>query len=192
MPHITISTWLTLARLIISPLFLPLLIVYFLPIQDIFINFAMAIVFTLFVLTDFFDGYLARKYCQVTTLGKILDPIADKFLTYSTLIALLAIHKIYFYWVVLLIGREFFVMGLRLIAAEHSFTIPVSNQGKFKTCVQMVLLIFLIVNPYQQLGLIDAFWWNITESFLLCATLVSSVISAYTYYQSFMKTFFSK
>lgn len=152
----------------------------------------MALIFTLFVLTDFFDGYLARKYCQVTTLGKILDPIADKFLVYSTLIALLAINKIYFYWVVLLIGREFFVMGLRLIAAEHNFSIPVSSQGKLKTCIQMILLIYLIINPYQQAGLQGAFFWNGVEIILLMTTMFFSVVSAYTYYQSFMKTFFSK
>ena len=182
--EVTFPTWLTLARLILSPLLLPFLLVTYLPLNDLHTNIVLAVIFSIFSLTDFFDGYLARRYCQETLLGKILDPIADKFLVYSTLISLLAIGKIYYYWVVVLIGREFFVMGLRLIALEYNFSIPVSAGGKLKTCFQMAFLLFTILNPYQQLGFADAEWWNGTEVFLLFMTLLFSLTSAWEYYQS--------
>jgi CDP-diacylglycerol--glycerol-3-phosphate 3-phosphatidyltransferase len=187
MISITLATWFTLIRLALSPLVLPFLLVYFLPFNDLLLNFIVAIIFTFLALTDFFDGYLARKYSQVTLFGKILDPIADKFLVYSTLIALLVIDKIYFYWVVLLIGREFFVMGLRLIAAEYGFSVPVSQQGKNKTAIQMILLIFLIINPYQKLGFSGAPWIFSIEHILLFFTLFLALSSAFSYYQSFIR-----
>jgi CDP-diacylglycerol--glycerol-3-phosphate 3-phosphatidyltransferase len=153
------------------------------------LNLLMAIVFIAFSLTDFFDGYLARKNGQQTILGTVLDPIADKFLCYSTLIALLVAGKIFFFWVVILIGREFFMMGLRQIALEHNFSVPVSLFGKYKTAFQMVCLTFVIVNPYQEIGF--HFYghglWNVVESILVWSTVILSVWSAKSYYQSFMK-----
>jgi CDP-diacylglycerol--glycerol-3-phosphate 3-phosphatidyltransferase len=115
---------LTLSRLILSPLLLPVLLVYLLPFNNIFINSFLGFLFFLFSITDFFDGYFARRYKQETQVGKLLDPIADKFLLYSTLIGLLAADKIFFYWVIIIIGREFFVMGLRQIAfCSSCFTV---------------------------------------------------------------------
>lgn len=180
-------TKLTLIRLIVSPLILPLLIVFIVPAQSLIANTCVAIFFSLLCLTDFFDGYIARKFRQETVFGKVLDPIADKFLVYSTLIALLAINKIYFYWVVILIGREFFVMGLRLIAAEYGIQVPVSKGGKLKTTVQMILLVILILNPYQEYGLKNAWHWNGIEQLFLGLTLFMSITSAYQYYRGFIK-----
>lgn len=184
----TIPTILTLIRLIASPLILPLLFVYLLPLHVLWINCILASIFALLSLTDFFDGYLARKLQQETVLGKVLDPLADKFLTYSALIALLAAGKIYFYWVVLLIGREFFVMGLRHVALEHQFNVPVSIWGKIKTSVQMITLIFIILNPYQPQG-IHALGWNSVEIILLALTIVLSLYSAWLYYRHFISIF---
>jgi CDP-diacylglycerol--glycerol-3-phosphate 3-phosphatidyltransferase len=93
---INTPTRLTLIRLIFSPLFLPLVLVYFLPYNNQIINGILALVFVLLSLTDFFDGYLARKYNQETALGRALDPLADKFLFFSTLIALVTIQKVFF------------------------------------------------------------------------------------------------
>ncbi len=186
MKFLTIPNILTLIRLILSPLMLPILLVYLLPFNILWINCLLAILFILFSLTDFFDGYLARKYYEVTPLGSVLDPIADKFLVYSTLVALLAINKIYFYWVVILIGREFFVMGLRLVALEHNATVSISFFGKFKTAAQMLFLTVLIANPYQSLGLTDAPTWYVLELSLLIITLVLSLVSAQKYYSACM------
>jgi len=145
------------------------------------------VLFCLLALTDFFDGYLARKFKQETTFGRVLDPIADKFLLYATLVALLAAHKIFFYWVILFIGREFFMMGLRHIALENSFSVPVVLLGKIKTTCQMIMLCVIILNPYQGLGLRGALGWNGTELLLILVSLGLSLGSAVQYYQLFMK-----
>ncbi len=179
---------LTLIRLIFSPLVLPILFVYLLPYNSLMINGCLAVLFALLSVTDFFDGYLARKYNQESTLGRVLDPLADKFLTYSALIALLAAGKIYFYWVIILIGREFFVMGLRHVALEHDFTVSVSKLSKLKTATQMVCITMIIVNPFQSLG-VNALYWNGVEMGLLLITIVLSLISAEQYYDDFMKRF---
>ncbi len=181
-------TILTLVRLIVSPLVLPVLLVYLLPLNVFWINGVLAGLFAALSLTDFFDGYLARKYNQETTLGKLLDPLADKFLTYSALIALLAANKMYFYWVVLLIGREFFIMGLRAIALEHKCSIPVSSLAKLKTFMLMACITFIILNPYQHL-LFQAVRWNGAEFALVCMALLLSLLSAQQYYVEFMRCY---
>ena len=185
--EVNIPLWLTIGRLILSPLLLPLLMVYLLPLNALWINTLLAVLFLLFGLTDFFDGYLARRYQQETGLGKILDPIADKSLVYSSLIALVAINKLYFYWAIILIGREFFVMGMRIVALEHSVSIAVSLLSKVKTAVQMAMIIFIIVNPYQQLGFSGAPAWNAIEGILIGVTLLLSLYTASEYYRSFWK-----
>lgn len=187
--NVNLPNWLTIIRLVVSPLTLPLLLVYFLPHNIVWINIGLAFLFVLFGLTDFFDGYLARRFDQETSLGKMLDPIADKFLVYSTLVALLAVGKIFFYWVIIFIGREFFVMGLRSVALEHNLSISVSLLGKVKTFFQMVLLTWIIVNPYQKFGLRAYPVWNGGELWLLIITLALSVISAQLYYTAFITAF---
>jgi len=184
-----VPNFLTLFRLIFSPLLFPVLLVYLLPLNAPFINVLLALLFILVSLTDFFDGYLARKFNQESLLGSILDPIADKFLVYATLIALLAVHKIFFYWVVILIGREFFVMGLRHMAAAHNFEVPVLPLGKIKTAFQMILLTWMIANPYQTAGFEGAPFWNIGQGIVLFGTITLSIYSAGRYYQLFMKKF---
>ena len=186
---INFPTMLTLIRLVISPLFFPFLLVYLLPYNLVWLNIALAIVFVLFCLTDFFDGYLARKYKQETGLGKMLDPIADKFLMYSTLIALLVVQKIFFYWVILFIGRELFVMGLRLVALQQRVEISVSRLGKYKTAFQMIALTMIIANPCQAIGLgfSDAALFNSIELMFLLAGLLLSLESARQYYLEFMQ-----
>jgi CDP-diacylglycerol--glycerol-3-phosphate 3-phosphatidyltransferase len=174
---------LTLVRLIISPIVLPLLLVYFLPYNIVWLNCVLAFIFVLFSLTDFFDGYLARKYNQVTALGKTLDPIADKFLIFSTLIAVLAVQKIFFFWVIVLIGREFFVMGLRQVALERGMGVPVSAGGKVKTVLQVILLTIIILNPEQAT---KASAWNMVEIIMLSATIIASLYSAGQYYSRLM------
>lgn len=179
----TLPTVLTLTRLVLSPLMLPVLLVYLLPYNNFVINIALAVLFLLLSLTDLFDGYFARKFNQVTKLGKQLDPLADKFLSYSTLVALLAAGKIFFYWVIILIGRDFFVMGLRAIAQDRGLSIPVSFFGRIKTIGLTIFLAFIIFNPYQAAGLSNS--WNMIEAFLLVIVLLLSLLSAKNYYLQF-------
>jgi len=187
-----IPTWLTLIRLFGSPLVLPFLLVYLEPLNIGWLNLVLGFLFILFAATDFFDGYLARKYGQVTAIGKVLDPIADKFLLYSTLIALLTVEKIYFYWVIILIGREIFILGLRYIASEYHFSVSVSWLAKVKTVVQMAYLVYLIINPYHNMGLGGAPGWNGLELGLLATTIFLSLFTAQQYYNRFIQQFQSK
>jgi CDP-diacylglycerol--glycerol-3-phosphate 3-phosphatidyltransferase/cardiolipin synthase len=163
---------------------MPLLLITFLPLNNITINGVLALTFGLLGLTDFFDGYLARLRGQETALGRLLDPIADKFLVYSTLIALVHTQKLFFYWAIIIIGREFFVMGLREIALFHGFHVPVSCRGKLKTVFQMIWLTFVILNPAQQLAC-KASFWNIAETLLLAITLFLTTYSALMYARDF-------
>lgn len=187
-----VPNFLTIIRLVCSPLFLPLLIVYLLPYNLFWVNCIVAAFFCFFALTDFFDGYLARKFNQETAIGRVLDPIADKFLLYATLVALLAADKIFFYWVILFIGREFFMMGLRHIALENNFSVPVSMLGKVKTTCQMIMICVIILNPYQELGLAGSLGWNGTELLLILVTLCISLGSAKQYCQLFIRLFQQK
>ena len=187
---------LTLIRLVVSPVMLPVLVVYLLPLNIFWVNVVLAVLFTLFSVTDFFDGYLARRYAQVSSFGRFLDPIADKFLIFSTLVALLAVNKIFFVWVLLLIGREFFVLGLRQMALENNLSIHVSWFGKIKTLLQVVYLTVLILNPYHTLSrtglsgfvkdMYNAPGWTILETILMAAAVSMTVISAERYYHVFV------
>lgn len=182
---LTLPTILTLVRLIISPIVVPFLLVYLLPFNILLVNVALAILFLLFGLTDFFDGYYARKWGQVTHLGSLLDPIADKCLLSAALISLVAAQRIYFYWVIILIGREFFVMGLRFIAAEKRIAIPVSFLAKIKTAIEICYVAFVIA--YVPSGQVSLFSYsNLIYYSLLCGTLGLSLITAYLYYIHFI------
>ncbi len=159
---------------------LPVLIVYILPYDYLPFNLLIALLFLAFSFTDFLDGYFARKYHMTSKLGGALDHIADKFLTYSAFIGLVTIHKIYFFWVIIFIGRDFFVMGLRQIALENKFAVPVGLSGKIKTSLQMILITWLIARPVQ----ITDNWHYVEISLLTCA-LFTTVASAYQYYIDF-------
>lgn len=189
--ELSLPMLLTFIRLIGSPVILPFFLVYLLPYNIFWLNCSLSLLFGLFGLTDFFDGYLARKYHQVTSTGAMLDHVADKFLLYSTLIALVAAHKLYFFWAIIWIGREFFIMALRQIALENNFSITVSSYGKLKTITQVACLAFVIINPYHAQGF-SAFYWNGTELLLLLFATALSLASAYSYFSVFMRQYSQK
>jgi len=104
-------------------------------------------IFLVAAITDFFDGYFARKYNQVTRMGALLDPIADKLLMSAAFISLVELdHERVPAWiVVIIIGREFAVSGLRSIAAQQGVTIAASPLGKFKMVSQVIAISLLIL-----------------------------------------------
>ncbi len=175
-------TILTLIRLICSPILLPLGFVLLLPYNNQIFNILLALFFLLLSLTDFLDGYLARKYNQITFLGKTLDPLADKLLLLSALISLLVTQKIFFYWVIIFLGREFFIMGLRILALEQGFDIPVGWLGKVKTVMQILYIACAIVTHQN-----SSLFFIYLEYVLLFSALILSLLSAYSYYRTFMK-----
>src|ERR1700688_5069017 len=105
--------------------------------------FALA-VFLAAAATDLLDGYLARRWGQVTTVGTLLDPIADKLLISAALVSLVEIHRAPAWIVILIIGREFAVEGLRSIAAAGGYTIEASDLGKTKMVTQVVAIALVI------------------------------------------------
>lgn len=131
---------LTLLRIILIPIFVVVLVLRIPHYGDLL----AALIFIIAALTDSLDGYLARKYKQVTKLGIILDPIADKLLITSALICLVELGRIPGWIAIVILGREFAVSGLRAVKAEEGVIIPASKLGKFKT-VSQVLAVMLII-----------------------------------------------
>lgn len=103
-------------------------------------------IFCIASITDFLDGYLARKNNLVTNFGKFADPLADKILVCSAIILLSATHEIPAWGVIIIIAREFAVTGFRIIAASENITIAASPLGKIKTVSQLISVILLLSN----------------------------------------------
>lgn len=126
---------LTLLRVILAPIFM----VFFL-----FENFHLRLIglglFVIAALTDMADGYYARKYGIITGFGKFMDPLADKVLVSSALVSFIALGFVSAIPVMLIIGREFFITGLRLLAAYRGVVIPPSWPAKVKTFLQMTVV----------------------------------------------------
>ena len=104
-----------------------------------------AVVFIIAAITDSMDGYIARKHHLITTLGKFIDPLADKVLVIAAMIALVELQRIPGWIVLVIITREFVVTGLRLVAAAEGVVIAASKGGKLKTVFQIVALAMLIL-----------------------------------------------
>ncbi|MGB0453557.1 MAG: CDP-diacylglycerol--glycerol-3-phosphate 3-phosphatidyltransferase [Bacteriovoracaceae bacterium] len=99
-------------------------------------------------ITDFLDGYIARKRKIETVFGSFLDPIADKFLVVTSLILLQALYRIPAYLVIILVLREIYITALRLLAMERGFKVPVGKLGKWKTAFQMIGIPMLMAYEY--------------------------------------------
>ena len=123
--------------------------------------------------TDWFDGYLARKHHLVTNFGKFMDPLADKLLVCSAMICMIPLGKLQAWFVIVIIAREFIISGFRLVAADNDIVIAASYWGKFKTVSQMFMLILLIAD----LG--GAF--NMIAQVLIWVSLVLTIVSLIDY-----------
>lgn len=136
--------------------------------------------FLVAVLTDLADGFLARKYNQVTNFGKFLDPLADKVLIASVLIMLVELNWVPAWAAIVVIVREILVTGLRAVAADKGHVIAADKYGKLKTVMQSVALIPLIYH-YPVIGLDMA----IIGTFLFYVAVVLTVYSGWNYLYSF-------
>jgi len=128
--------------------------------------------------TDLLDGYLARRWGQITTVGTLLDPIADKLLISAALISLVEIRQVQAWMVILIIGREFAVSGLRSIAASAGYTIEASELGKTKMVAQVVAIALVIAAirwPAMQQAALLAMW----------AVVLFALASAADYFRKF-------
>ena len=97
-------------------------------------------------ITDWFDGYLARKHHLVTNFGKFMDPLADKLLVCSAMICMIELGRLPAWIVIIIIAREFIISGFRLVASDNGIVIAASYWGKFKTVFQMAMVIVLIMD----------------------------------------------
>jgi CDP-diacylglycerol---glycerol-3-phosphate 3-phosphatidyltransferase len=131
--------------------------------------------------TDLLDGYLARRWGQITTVGTLLDPIADKLLISAALVSLVDIHRVPAWMVILIIGREFAVSGLRSIAASTGYTIEASELGKTKMVAQVAAIALVIAGIR----------WPVLDRFGLLAmwaVVLFALISAADYFHKFWGT----
>jgi CDP-diacylglycerol--glycerol-3-phosphate 3-phosphatidyltransferase len=120
-------------------------------------------IFLIAAATDLLDGYLARRWKQITTVGTLLDPIADKLLISAALVSLVQIRRVPAWMVVLIIGREFAVSGLRSIAAAEGYTIQASDLGKTKMITQVVAISMVLLSiRWQALSGFAMLWmWGV-------------------------------
>lgn len=134
--RVNLPTVLTLSRIVLIPFFV--LSVYQHPVLG-------ALIFSIASITDFLDGYLARRSGQITKFGIIMDPLADKFLVISALVVLVDMTRISAFIAIILIVREFLVTGLRVVALSKDIVIPAEMGGKLKTTAQITSILCLIL-----------------------------------------------
>jgi len=138
---LTVANYVTLARIAFIPLIVVLLLMR--------VNGLAVIAFLILAFSDAIDGYIARKFKQVSELGKFLDPLADKILVTTVLIVLVGLGKASSIPVIILVAREFVVQGLRINAARMRGIIAASPIAKWKTGTQVVAVPLLILGlPY--------------------------------------------
>ena len=138
------------------------------------LDYITAFIFVVASATDFFDGYIARTFDQITTLGKILDPLADKMLTLAGFLGLMMLDRASEWAIFLIITRELFITGLRVSAVAENIDIAASWMGKVKTVVQMIAIGFLLME-----------WPFATE--LLWFAVALTLYSGYEYVRDFFK-----
>ena len=134
---------LTIARMIIVPFLVIFLLTGWGGEANRYISLTLFVVASV---TDWFDGYLARKNNLVTNFGKFMDPLADKLLVCSAMICMIDLKRLPAWFVIIIIAREFIISGFRLIAAENGIVIAANYWGKFKTASQMIMIILLILH----------------------------------------------
>ena len=171
----TTATKLTLARIALIPVFLILLYWGFPGAK-----WAALAVFILASLTDTLDGYVARKYDQVSTVGKFLDPLADKILVAAAMCWLVGNGQMWAWALATVLLREFAVSGLRLIAAERGLVIAAAWSGKVKTFATMVCICFMLVFDWP--------WLNILCQAVILGTTIYSGVEYFLKNKAVFKT----
>lgn len=142
---------LTLLRIV---LIIPFIIILKLSQGSLMLKSVAFLIFAFASLTDYLDGYLARKYGMVSNFGKLMDPLADKILVISAFLVFIEMNYIPAWMVIVIIAREFLITGIRSLAASDGHVIPAGYLGKVKTTTQMIAILLIILigktvyNPY--------------------------------------------
>lgn len=155
---LTIPTLLTWTRILAIPLIVG---VFYLPLHEEQRNLIATVLFAVFALTDWLDGYLARRLNQTSAFGAFLDPVADKFLVCASLLVLVHLNRADAFVALIIIGREIAISALREWMAQigASRSVAVHMLGKLKTTVQMVAIPFLLFDG-RLMGLVDTRVWG--------------------------------
>lgn len=180
-----LPNFLTLVRIFLVPLLVAALVQHNLSLHwngklIVANDFVALIVFLAAALTDLLDGYLARRWKQVTTVGTLLDPVADKLLISAALISLVEIRLLPGWLVILIISREFAVSGLRSIAAAEGFTVKAGELGKSKMILQVVGVVLVLLSvrwPRLRPFALAAMW----------AVVIFGLASAVDYFRKFWR-----
>jgi len=137
-----------------------------------------ALIFVAAALTDTLDGYIARKRNQITTLGKFMDPLADKLLVSAALISLVQMGKLSAWVVVIIISREFTISILRAVAAAEGVVIAASWWGKAKTITQIIAIIIILMDnyPFKYVGIP-------MDQIMIFAAVIFTIVSGIDYLQ---------
>jgi len=172
---------LTIARLAITAAFVASLSINFR------FNHTLALVlFFAAMLTDYFDGQIARRWNLITDFGKLMDPLADKVLTASAFICLLPYHALAPWAVIIIISREFLITGLRMLAGSKGIVLPAEKLGKHKTAWQMGTIIYFLLlltakDWQNQLPPIFATLWSQVGLALVAVTVILTIYSGLAY-----------
>ncbi len=178
----TIPNLLSFLRILSIPF-----VVILLHFSDPLSSFLAALIFSIAGITDLLDGYIARQQRSETTIGRLLDPMADKLLILSALIMLIALGRVAAWMVVLIVAREVAVTGLRGIASAEGLIIPASRGGKAKTMLQSLALIGLLLH-YEYLGIN----FHLLGIYILWVALVVTVWSGVDYFSKFYRIHWKK
>ena len=181
---LNLPNFLTLVRILLIPVFV---VIFLAPTPDR--SLLAAVIFTVAAVTDLLDGYIARRTGQVTKLGKLLDPLADKLLVLSALILLVNIDRVSAVVALLIIARELAVTGIRAIAAGERLIIAAEVTGKYKMALQVVAIVLLIL---EGTGLAELGNLHLAGTGTLYLSLLLGYISGGQYVWSFWKQVVAK
>ena len=180
---------LTTIRLVSVPLFI---IVYLIPYQSLGIeipvfqilstslsvlDIVLFLIFALSALTDYLDGYIARKHHLVTTFGKFIDPIADKLIVNTALLLLASSQDIHIIIPIIMISRDTIVDAIRLVASQKNIVLAASYLGKAKTMTQMIAICLLLLN-----NIVFAYWHIPMDQIMIWLATVISFVSGVDYF----------
>ncbi len=163
---------LTLARLVLLP---PMIVLFFLPFS--WAAWLCLILYIIGAATDWLDGWVARRFNQVSEFGALMDPITDKIFVITTLLMLVAVERIEHLWVlgvVIIIVREFAVSGIREYLGGKDIKLPVTKLAKWKTALQMIATGILIVGPFFTGG-------QMLGQLLLAAASILTIVTGWGY-----------
>lgn len=174
--------------------------------ENMIMNYVALVLFALAAISDFFDGYLARKYDIISNFGKVMDPLADKIMVLSALLCFIQLNVVPAWMVIVIIGRDFFLSGIRILAAQQGTIIVASKTAKIKTVVEIIAIIAMLIlitvsrtllhydiDPGEIGGLASrAYMLKFIPYWLMFVTAMTALVSGLEYFFKNKKVFSSE